>query len=185
MDRIIPRWLLASWSASDDPPKVDTRAGGKNTHTAQAALVFLHLQFLFVSQQYCSGIANLDWFRTHPLREISNVQSGVYSDSNHPSQFPGCARRKALFLTALPNLKIISLDAGLRMEGMPPLSCRKHFSHCDAKKNLQHPSGKRHYISHSVDHLTFDMVDHVRPTFQRAPSQPGSSFKKIARRSFA
>ena len=42
--KIDPRLLLAeSWSVSDDPPKVDTRAGGENTHTAHTALLSLHI----------------------------------------------------------------------------------------------------------------------------------------------
>ena len=43
MARINPRLLLAkSWSASDDPPKVDTKVGGENTHPAQTAFLFMH-----------------------------------------------------------------------------------------------------------------------------------------------
>ena len=31
---------VSSWSASDDPPTVDTRAGGENTLTAQNKVLF-------------------------------------------------------------------------------------------------------------------------------------------------
>ena len=35
------------------------------------------------------------------------------------------------------------------------------FSHSDATGNYQRPSGKRHAIAHLVDHVSFDVVDHV------------------------
>ena len=37
------------------------------------------------------------------------------------------------------------------------------LSHSDAKGNLQRPSGKRHFLAHSVGHLSFEVVDHVPP----------------------
>ena len=46
------------WSASDDLPKANTRAGGRNTHNAQAALLFLRtlspvaFTAIFVSQNF-------------------------------------------------------------------------------------------------------------------------------------
>ena len=44
MERMNPRLLLAkSWSASGDPPNADTRAEGKNTHTAPLFLDTLSL----------------------------------------------------------------------------------------------------------------------------------------------
>ena len=47
------RSLLAkSWSASDDPPKVDTRAGSEHTLTAQNALLFLHTTSLVESTAF-------------------------------------------------------------------------------------------------------------------------------------
>ena len=54
--KINPRLFVArSWSASDDPPKVDTRAGGENTHTAQTALLFLHTTFLLEFKANCES----------------------------------------------------------------------------------------------------------------------------------
>ena len=51
------------------------------------------------------------------------------------------------------------------MEGTPTLQLRDCVggtcSHSDAKGNLQRPSGKRHSLTHSVDHLSFDMFDQV------------------------
>ena len=48
------RSLLAkSWSASDDPPKVDTRAGSEHTLTAQNAFLFLHTTSLVESTAIC------------------------------------------------------------------------------------------------------------------------------------
>ena len=51
------------------------------------------------------------------------------------------------------------------MEGFPAL----HFWDCvletflqsDAKGNATRPSGKRHSSSHFIDHMSFDVVDHV------------------------
>ena len=51
--------------------------------------------------------------------------------------------------------EILSLDASLRMEGKPAL----HM--WDVKRILQRPGAKRQFLSHSVDHLSFDMTDHV------------------------
>ena len=61
--------------------------------------------------------------------------------------------------------EIISLDEGLRMEGIPALpswDCvEETFSHSDAKGNQSRTSGKRHSLSHSIDHVSFDTIDHV------------------------
>ena len=37
----------------------------------------------------------------------------------------------------------------------------KHFRIPMLKKNLSRPSGKRHSLSRSVDHVLFDTIDHV------------------------
>ena len=63
---------------------------------------------------------------------------------------------------------IISVDAGLRLEGPPALQ----LSPSHASGNLQRPRRTRHSLSQSVDNLSFYMV---RPTFQRElifPARP-------------
>ena len=51
--------------------------------------------------------------------------------------------------------------------------------------NLMLGSGQRHSLTHSVGHLSQDLVDRVRPTFQRAHSLLGYSSPKTTRRSLA
>ena len=50
--------------------------------------------------------------------------------------------------------------------------CHRNFWVSDAEGNLTRPSGKRHSMSHSIDHMSFDMVDHV-PSNISGSSFPG------------
>ena len=72
---------------------------------------------------------NADWdnFKTLISREILNIRNPLlvehYASSEviHLFQQVGCARNKLLFLTVQQNLKVISLDIGLRLDGLPAL----------------------------------------------------------------
>ena len=72
---------------------------------------------------------NSDWdcFKTPTLQEILvtrnllQVDSCAFSEVTRSCQLFGCARNRLQFHTALQKLKIISLDAGLRMDGIPAL----------------------------------------------------------------
>ena len=123
-------------------------------------------------------IANKDRFRTHLLPEICKIQAVTFRRSvvfgSHtccPVSPMGKKRTAACHSSA--ESEIVSLDAGLRIEGTRALQLwdrtAETFSHSDAEGNLQCPSGTRHYLAHSVCH--FDMGDHV-------PSNiPGSSHR--------
>ena len=72
---------------------------------------------------------NADWdcFKTLTSQEILNIQNPLleehcaFLEVIHLFQKVGCARNKLLFLTVQQNLKIISLDTGLRLVGLPAL----------------------------------------------------------------
>ena len=61
-------------------------------------------------------------------------------------------------------LEIISLGASLRMEGTQALQLwdcvSETFSHSDAKGNFVRPSGERHSLTHSIGHMSLEMVVH-------------------------
>ena len=71
--------------------------------------------------------AGWDCFKTPILQEILRIQNPVleefcaFSEVARLFQSVGCARNKLLFHTVRRNLKIIYLDAGLRMDGIPVL----------------------------------------------------------------
>ena len=72
---------------------------------------------------------NADWdcFKTPILQEILKTQnqhqevSCVFSEVTRWCQSVGCVRNKLQFRAILWKLKIISLDAGLRLDGIPAL----------------------------------------------------------------
>ena len=72
---------------------------------------------------------NADWdcFKTLTLRKILKIQDPLleehcaFLEVIRLFQKVGCARNKPLFLTVQQNLKIISLDTGLRLDGSPSL----------------------------------------------------------------
>ena len=112
----------------------------------------------------------MDGFRTHLLQEIGEilhqlqVEYCAYLDHQHLFQFPGCARIKQQFFAAVPNRRGLGNGEGMQVwdrvwETFP--------------------------LSHSVDHMPPDVVDHVPPTFQRVHSQPRNSFSITTRRSLA
>ena len=55
-------------------------------------------------------------------------------------------------------------DAGLRMEAMPTVQSwngvLEFIFATRCHENFARPSGKRHSLSHSIDHMSLDMVDH-------------------------
>ena len=61
--------------------------------------------------------------------------------------------------------EIISLDASLRREGLSALQWldgfSETFSRSGFKGNFTRPSGKRHSVSDSIDHLSPDMVNQI------------------------
>ena len=74
-------------------------------------------------------LSNADWdcFRTLILREILKIQnlrqmeSCAYSEVIHLFQSVGCARNKTSVSHSSTESEIISLDAGLRLDGLPAL----------------------------------------------------------------
>ena len=71
---------------------------------------------------------NADWdcLKTLILQEISKTQNQqqeycVYSEVTRPCQQVGCARNRLQVLIVATEADIISLDAGLRMDGIPAL----------------------------------------------------------------
>ena len=109
------------------------------------------------------------------VRSTSSA-GGVLCGFGHQHVFRilGCARGKQRCLTAVPNQKSISLDAGLRIKGIPALQLWdcvvEAFSYSDAEGNFARPSGKRHSQSQSIDHMSLDLFDHV------PSNMPESSF---------
>ena len=71
--------------------------------------------------------ADWDCFRILILREIWKIQNPLLEEHyvslevTHLFQQVGCARNKHQFLTVQQNLKFISLDTGLRLDGLPAL----------------------------------------------------------------
>ena len=72
---------------------------------------------------------NADWdcFKTPILHEILRtrnllqVEHCAFLEVIRLFQSVGCARNKLLFLTVQQNLRIISLNTGLRLDGLPAL----------------------------------------------------------------
>ena len=51
------------------------------------------------------------------------------------------------------------------MEGIPAFQIWDRVfetvPHSDSEGHLRRPTGKRHSLAHSVDHVSFDLIDHV------------------------
>ena len=119
-------------------------------------------------------IANLVYSRTLHLQatwEIQNQRQEVYCaylDHTHLFQFRGCARSKPQFLSGSAESEIISLDAGLRVDGLPALQ----FGECVLETSSSKPdmgNPERHTRekvipspSHSANSV-FESIDHVPP----------------------
>ena len=94
-----------------------------------------------------------------------------------------CKKQTVVSPHSTSESEIISLDARLRMQGIPALQLwdgvLETCARSDAKGNLTRSCGNRHPLSHSIDHLSLDMVDHYPNNI------PQSSFpvrnKKISR----
>ena len=114
------------------------------------------LQTWFISGRFfCQGLPRFEKnFRRCVLR---------FWTTHICCSFVGVRETKQPCLTALLNLKF-SLDAGLRIQGMPTLQFKDCVSeicpHPEAKGNLTRPSSKRHCLCHLVDHFSFDTIDH-------------------------
>ena len=88
-------------------------------------------------------------------KSITGLQTWNISGKNQTAVSRSCAESE-----------IISLDASFRKERIPNLQLSdvvvvETYSHSDAEGNVTRPSGKRHPLSHSIDHMSHDMVYHV------------------------
>ena len=76
--------------------------------------------------------ANLDYFRTLLLPHQLQAEGYTYWDHKYLLQFLGCAKNKQTAVSyCRAEAEIVSLDVGLKMEGIPALSLR------DSKMKIQ------------------------------------------------
>ena len=96
----------------------------------------------------------------------------------------GCASSKQPCLTAAPNLGYVHWT--LVLESKVHQDCKlwdcvlETCFRSDARGNPTRPSGKRHLLSHFIEHMSFDMVDHV-PRNTPESSFPDSAFSPTTR----
>ena len=131
---------------------------------------------LLVVGKHACGMPH-DWRKPNGLLTLHRGDTASDQNKNWSTnmfRILGCARGKQRCLTAVPNQKSISLDAGLRIKGIPALQLWdcvvEAFSYSDAEGNFARPSGKRHSQSQSTDHMSLDLFDHV------PSNMPESSF---------
>ena len=83
------------------------------------------------------------------LEDSKSISGGVlyfFGETEHLFQSVGCAGNKHQFLIAPQESELISLDAGLRMDGLPALGpC---MGHCD--RGAKYNQGKHSTWSHSL-----------------------------------
>ena len=117
---------------------------------------------------------NADWdcFKTLISREILKIQNPLleepcaFLEVIHLFQQVGCARNKLLFLTVQQNLKssIISLDTGLRLDGLPALelwdlivSVLGNISRVSDRSGKPESDEHKHHKSHNKIDVTRDI----------------------------
>ena len=71
--------------------------------------------------------------------KMEHCTLGVFQDASFCLGFPGCARK-------FPSTTMVGLRTGNIRILMLWVT------------HLQHPTGKRHVLSHSVDHMSFDVI---------------------------
>ena len=114
------------WSSNKFAPSVTKWTGAEDIRIARLLSYIHHTRTTDNIVMWETRLSIVDWVHSKTQILLATLrtqnqprgESYVYSEVQHSFPSVGCARNKRQYLTVLQNQKIISLEAGLRMDGL-------------------------------------------------------------------